>query len=59
MPAIPYGLVLNTALYALLAYCALLASITEKQAGHEKLCRHHRAAAVLYGLLGAAQVLHG
>lgn len=58
MSVLSYGIVLNAALYGLLAYAATFASIIEKRAGHEKLCRHHQIAAFLYALLGIAQALH-
>ena len=56
--AFAFSLMLNSALYWLLACCAFLASTVEKQVGHDKLCRHHQIVAVLYALLGAVQMLH-
>ena len=58
MLALSLTFALEAALHGCLAYVAFTAAIVEKQAGHDRLCRHHRIAAAAYALLGAIHLIH-
>lgn len=58
MSAALSSLVVESALYCLLACVAIDIAVAERQVGHMRLWRHHCGAALVYALLGAVHLLH-